>query len=73
MAESQNETENLVSLDDICQHLGVDSVTVYTWISTKKMPSHLVDGAWMFDVTQVDEWKQETVLEEPDAGSPETD
>lgn len=59
-------SENLVSLDDICKHLGVNSVTVYTWISTKKMPSHLVDGAWMFDVAQVDEWKTEAGITEAD-------
>ena len=60
-------SENLVYLDDICQHLGVNSVTVYTWISTKKMPAHLVDGSWMFDASEVDAWKQESGISEADA------
>jgi len=59
--------DNLVSLDAICQHIGVNSVTIYTWISTKKLPAHLVDGTWMFDKEQIDSWQKEAGLTAADA------
>ncbi len=48
--------ENLVSIFEIAEAFGVPLPTIYNWISTKKMPSHLVGGKWMFDPKQIEEW-----------------
>lgn len=53
-------SDELISIFDIAEHLGIDVSTVYLWISTKKMPANLVGGKWLFDRAVVDGWAQET-------------
>ncbi|MGZ8919140.1 MAG: methylation-associated defense system helix-turn-helix domain-containing protein MAD1 [Methylobacter sp.] len=45
-----------LSVDDICDYLGVKRDTVYKWINEKSMPAHRVGRLWKFKKEQVDAW-----------------
>jgi excisionase family DNA binding protein len=64
-------SEELVSLDEICKVLSVDHVQVYKWMSTRKLPAHLVGGVWKFDRNDVEQWFGTSGVkdEEPDGNS----
>lgn len=53
MAELQ---DRRLSVDEICQHLGVSSDTVYRWIDRSEMPAHKMGRKWKFKREQVDGW-----------------
>ena len=45
-----------LSVDEICQHLGVSKDTVYKWIEKHSMPAHRMGRLWKFKKAQVDTW-----------------
>ena len=45
-----------LSVDEICQYLGISRDTVYKWIDQKDMPAHRVGRLWKFRKEEVDEW-----------------
>lgn len=45
-----------LSVDDICNYLGVKRDTIYKWINEKSMPAHRVGRLWKFKKEQVDSW-----------------
>ncbi len=45
-----------LSVDEICDYLGVKRDTVYKWINEKSMPAHRVGRLWKFKKEQVDAW-----------------
>jgi excisionase family DNA binding protein len=45
-----------LSVDDICDYLGVKRDTIYKWINEKSMPAHRVGRLWKFKKEQVDAW-----------------
>lgn len=45
-----------LSVEEIAEHLGVSKDTVYTWVSSKRMPGHRVGRFWKFKKEEVDEW-----------------
>jgi len=53
MAEPE---DRWLSVDEICQHLGVSNDTVYRWIDRFEMPAHRVGRRWKFKKDQVDAW-----------------
>jgi len=44
------------SVAQIADYLGVSQDTVYTWITTKKMPAHKIGRLWKFKRDEVDAW-----------------
>lgn len=48
--------ERWLSVEEIAEHLGVSKDTVYTWVSSKRMPGHRVGRLWKFKLSQVDAW-----------------
>jgi hypothetical protein len=49
--------DSLVTLDEICQRLGLTSVQVYWLMSTRKLDgAFLVGGTWKYDPKKVDRW-----------------
>lgn len=53
MADVQDRS---ASVEEICQHLGVSSDTVYRWIDRSAMPAHKMGRKWKFKRDQVDAW-----------------
>jgi excisionase family DNA binding protein len=51
--------ERWLSVDEIADHLGVASITVYRWLEKEKIPAHRVGKLWRFKATEVDEWVQD--------------
>ncbi|KTB49135.1 transcriptional regulator, AlpA family [Dehalogenimonas alkenigignens] len=45
-----------LSVDEICNYLGVSSDTVYRWIDRFSMPAHRMGRLWKFKKDQVDDW-----------------
>lgn len=49
-------TEQWVSVEQIAEHLGVKSFTIYKWLERKDMPAHKVGRLWRFKISEVDKW-----------------
>ena len=45
-----------LSVDEICQHLGISKDTAYRWIDKQKMPAHRVGRLWKFKKNEIDDW-----------------
>ena len=45
-----------LSMEEICQYLGVTVDTVHNWIRKKNMPVVKLRRCWKFKKDQVDEW-----------------
>ena len=51
-----SERERWVSLQEICDHLGVKRYAVMKWIVRKNMPAVKVGRLWKFKISEIDEW-----------------
>jgi hypothetical protein len=51
--------DGLISLEDLCKHLGLTEVQVFFLMSTRKLPAALVGGIWKYDRGKVDRWVAE--------------
>lgn len=45
-----------LSVEEIGQHLGISSDTVYRWIDKQAMPAHRMGRLWKFQKDEVDTW-----------------
>jgi excisionase family DNA binding protein len=45
-----------LSVEEICEYLGVSRDTVYIWLSKKGLPGHKIGRLWKFKRTEVDGW-----------------
>ncbi len=45
-----------LSVDEICQYLGISNDTVYRWIERQGMPAHRMGRLWKFKKDEVDGW-----------------
>jgi excisionase family DNA binding protein len=54
--ETQDTSEQWVSVDEVAQHLKVKPDTVYKWLERKHMPAHKVGRLWRFKISEVDNW-----------------
>jgi excisionase family DNA binding protein len=45
-----------LSVDEICNYLGVSNDTVYRWIDKSGMPAHRMGRLWKFKKDEVDGW-----------------
>lgn len=45
-----------LSVEEICNYLGVKRDTVYKWINEKSMPAHRIGRFWKFKKEQIDAW-----------------
>ena len=63
-------TEKWVSLDTICEHLGLSRDTVKKMVISQGMPGYHINRKWKFKISEVDEWihskrpHTETIAEE---------
>lgn len=48
-----------LSVDEIAEYLGVAKDTIYTWVTSKRMPGHKVGRFWKFKKEDVDIWVRE--------------
>ena len=48
--------ERLLSVDDICEYMGIGRDTIYKWIETKGLPAYRLGRLWKFKKEEVDEW-----------------
>lgn len=54
--ETQTNSEQWVSVEQIAQHLSVKPDTVYKWLERKAMPAHKVGRLWRFRISEIDQW-----------------
>ena len=50
------EVERWVSMNEICEHLGIKRETAIKWIVNKNLPAQKIGKLWKFKISQVDEW-----------------
>jgi len=48
-----------LSMDEICQYLGVSDDTIHAWILKKNMPATKLGHIWRFKRERVDAWTDE--------------
>ena len=48
--------EKLLSVDDVCEYLGIGRDTIYKWITAKNFPAYRLGRRWKFKKTEVDKW-----------------
>jgi len=48
--------EKLLSVDDVCEYLGIGRDTIYKWISAKSFPAYRLGRLWKFKKKEVDQW-----------------
>ena len=48
--------KRLLSVDDICEYLGIGRDTIYKWIGSKGLPAYRLGRLWKFKKEEVDEW-----------------
>ena len=54
-----------LSMEEICQYLGVTDDTVHNWIRKKNMPAVKLGRCWKFKKNQVDEWVENNSSHRP--------
>lgn len=45
-----------LSVDEICEYLGMGRDTIYKWIEEKGLPAYRLGRLWKFKAKEVDEW-----------------
>lgn len=50
------ENNRWLSMNEICEYLGISRDTALKWINKKNMPAHKIDRLWRFNVNEVDDW-----------------
>jgi excisionase family DNA binding protein len=55
MAENINQ-DRWISLQEVCDYLGVKRYTVMRWIDQRGMPASNVGKLWRFKTAVIDEW-----------------
>ena len=45
-----------LSMDEMCEYLGVSDDTIHRWIKTKQMPATKIGRCWKFRKNLVDGW-----------------
>ena len=48
--------ERWVSLQEICEYLGVKRHTAMKWIETKEMPAMKIGKLWKFKISEIEAW-----------------
>jgi excisionase family DNA binding protein len=48
--------DRLLSVDDICEYLGISRDTAYKWIETRGLPAYRLGRLWKFKKEEVDNW-----------------
>ena len=45
-----------LSVEEICEYLGISRDTGYIWLRKKALPGHKIRRLWKFKRAEVDEW-----------------
>jgi excisionase family DNA binding protein len=53
---SDFDLERWVSMNEICEHIGIKRETALKWIINENMPAQKIGKLWKFKISQVDEW-----------------
>ena len=48
-----------LSMDEICEYLGVSDDTVCRWIKAKQMPATKIGRCWKFKKNLIDDWVED--------------
>ena len=49
-------SDRWISLQEVCDYLGVKRHTILRWIEQRKMPAAKVGKLWRFKTADIDEW-----------------
>lgn len=51
----------LVTMDEICEYVGRNVVTIKKWIKEEKFPAIKVDGRWESNTLLIDKFRQQRI------------
>jgi len=51
-----NSENRWLSMEEICQYLGISRDTAMKWITKNSMPAHRIGRLWKFKTDEIDEW-----------------
>ena len=51
--------EKWVSMEEICEHLGITRDTVKKLVRERGLPAYQLDRKWLFKKSEVDEWMRQ--------------
>lgn len=54
--ETESNSEQWVSVEQVAQHLNVKPDTVYKWLERRNIPAHKVGRLWRFKISEIDDW-----------------
>jgi excisionase family DNA binding protein len=52
--------DRLLSVDDVCEYLGISRDTAYKWIETRGLPAYRLGRLWKFKREEVDNWVEKS-------------
>ena len=56
MMEKKMRNNRWLSMNEICECLGISRDTVLKWINNKNVLTHKIDKLWRFKVNEIDDW-----------------
>ncbi len=57
--DGSGDERQLMTLDEVAQHLRIGKRTAYGWAKSGKLPAFKVGGTWRFDRADIDRWVDE--------------
>ena len=57
--DGSGDERQLMTLDEVAQHLRIGKRTAYGWAKSGKLPACKVGGTWRFDRADIDRWVDE--------------
>lgn len=49
----KHNAERRLSIEENATHLGISKETIYLWVESEKIPTHIVDRLWNFKACEV--------------------
>jgi excisionase family DNA binding protein len=54
--EQEDMEDRWLSVDEMCEYLGMSRDTIYKWIEKKGLPAYRLGRQWKFKAEEIDEW-----------------
>jgi excisionase family DNA binding protein len=54
--DQEDMEDRWLSVDEICEYLGMSRDTIYKWIEEKGLPAYRLGRQWKFKAEEIDEW-----------------
>ncbi len=56
--------KRLININELSEYIGLSTSTIYSWVSQKRIPFVKCGRLTKFDLQRIDDWIQESSVEE---------